>query len=322
MTAHRTPLRLIFAGTPEFSVPTLSALLQSEHQVVAVLTQPDRPKGRGQQTSVSPVKVCAQAASIPVLQPTTLRCTEIQQTLRAFTADIMVVVAYGLIVPPVLLSMPQYGCINIHASLLPRFRGASPITQAILAGDERTGISLMRMDEGCDTGPVYGQVDCAIEDDMTTGSLGERLATLGTPLLMAHLAACSRGIDPVAQPQPSHGVCLAPKLKPSHAQIDWSRPAEEIARQVRAYQPWPTAWSFLHGPRVKVLRAHVVPAADPLASQPGEVIAVSSQGMQVGTGHGILCITEVQWPGGRAMSLRECWHQQRLNLPLSFTTQA
>ena len=318
MTNHRTPLRIIFAGTPDFSVPTLSALLASEHQVVAVLTQPDRPKGRGQQLSVSPVKACAEAAGLSVMQPTTLRTAEVQQRLRALDPDIMVVVAYGLILPPDVLSIPRFGCVNIHASLLPRFRGASPITQAILAGDAHTGISLMHMDEGCDTGPVYSQVRCVLEDDMTTGTLSERLATLGAPLLMAHLTSCSKGINPKAQPQPVRGVCSAPKLKPAHAQIEWTLSAVALARQVRAYQPWPIAWSTLHQQRVRVHRAHPLSEAKPPASQPGEVIAVSAQGMRVATGDGILCITEIQWPGSRVMSLRDCWHQQKLHLPLRF----
>jgi methionyl-tRNA formyltransferase len=317
--SDRQPLRVIFAGTPAFSVPSFEAILASEHHVVALLTQPDRPSGRGQAVRQSLVKTVAAAAGVPVLQPVSLRESGIQNTLRALQADVLVVVAYGLLLPPAVLTMPEYGCVNVHASLLPRFRGAAPIAHAILAGDKATGVSIMLMDEGLDTGPVYEKVCYQIPDEMGVAELTDQLSTLGTSALMTYLSSCARGIQPKVQPQSDRGVSLAPKLTRKQARLDWTLPAERLLRMVRGHLLWPVAWFVLDDEPIKVHHAEVVAVSPAHALQPGEVLSVSTHGIDVVTADGVLRLKRVQWAGGRVMSLADCWHQSRFQLPLYFT---
>lgn len=292
-------MRIIFAGTPDFAVPPLEALAASLHSVVGVYTQPDRPAGRGRQSRPSAVKARAQALNLPVFQPATLRDADVQQQLRELRPDLMVVVAYGLILPQAVLDIPQHGCINIHASLLPRWRGAAPIQRAILAGDQETGITIMRMDAGLDTGPMLMQLGCPIEAEDTAASLHDRLAKLGVEGLLRSLPSLEAGtLRP--QPQGDAGVTYAAKIEKAEAGLDWQRPAVELSRQVRAFNPWPVAFSVLQGKPVRVWQAR--PVASDATAPPGTIISASAAGVDVVTGHGLLRVLSLQWPGGKIMS--------------------
>ncbi len=290
-------LRVAFMGTPDFAVPSLRRLLDMpDVEVVVVLTQPDRPAGRGRAVVESPVKVVADAANIPILQPRSLRKDPASvEHLREFAPDLIVVAAYGLILPPSVLAIPRLGNINVHASLLPRWRGAAPITFAILAGDTTTGVTIMLMDEGMDTGAILTQAEEPIRSADTTGSLSERLSQIGAELLAATLPRWVAG-EIKAQPQPSEGVTVTRLIKKEDGAIGWQRPAVEIERAVRAYQPWPTAYTTWNGAPLKVLRASVVPGR----GEPGEVIPVAG-GVAVVTGDGALRLDEVQPAGKRPM---------------------
>lgn len=292
-------MRVIFAGTPEFAACALRALLAAGHDVPLVLTQPDRPSGRGMVLKPSPVKSVALAAGIEVFQPLTLRDEAAQQRLRDIGADLMVVAAYGLILPVAALEAPRLGCINIHASLLPRWRGAAPIQRALLAGDAQTGISIMQMESGLDTGPVLRceSIDIAVEE--TTGSLHDRLAALGARLIVETLAA----LPLPAQVQPAAGVTYAAKIGKAEAAIDWSLPAATIERAVRAFNPAPGAVFSLGGVAVKVWRAGVVDGgADADASSvPGTVLAADREGIVVACGEGALRLLELQKAGGKRL---------------------
>jgi methionyl-tRNA formyltransferase len=289
-------LRLAFAGTPEFAVPALAALLRSPHEVVAVYTQPDRPAGRGLQPAASPVKRTALAAELPVLQPETLRSAAAQAELAGLDLDVLIVVAYGLILPGPVLAAPRLGCVNIHASLLPRWRGAAPIQRAIEAGDPITGVSIMLMEAGLDTGPVLAVVETAIGARETAGSLHDRLADLGAAALVDTLEAWADGLT---QPraQPPEGMTYATKIAKQEARLDFRRPALELDRKVRAFNPWPVAETRLDGRQLRIWSAH--PAADPAAATPGTVLAISADGVNVATGSGRLILERVQLAGRR-----------------------
>lgn len=297
------PLRLVFAGTPEFAVPALEAVLASGHALCAVYTQPDRPAGRGRQLQASPVKRRALAAGIEVRQPPTLRDADAREALAALRPDLMVVVAYGLILPRAVLAIPRHGCWNIHASLLPRWRGAAPIQRAIMAGDKETGVMVMQMEEGLDTGPVLLAERVEIGPEETAGSLHDRLSHIGASLMVRALSALSRGgLAPT--PQPETGVTYAKKIEKAEARIDWSRPAKELDCIIRGLTPFPGAFFELgegrNATRIKVLRAK------PLAKsgKPGEVLSTLGS-IVVACGQGALEISELQRAGKSPMFARD-----------------
>ena len=292
-------LRIVFAGTPEFAVPSLRAAAE-RHEVVAVYTQPDRPAGRGRDLRPSPVKLEAVRRGIPVLQPDTLRSALSRDALRALQPDLLVVVAYGLILPQAILDIPRYGGWNVHASLLPRWRGAAPIQRAIEAGDRETGVCLMQMAKGLDTGPVLLVQRIAIGDEETGGQLHDRLAALGAQTLSDGLGLLRAGLKPVAHAQPDVGVTYAHKFDKAEARLDWSRPAGELARKVRAFNPWPMAETTLGGERVRVHAAVAIPRDRDAA--PGTVLAANRDGIDVACNDGALRIGLLQRDGGKAVS--------------------
>jgi methionyl-tRNA formyltransferase len=303
-------LSIVFAGTPEFAVPALEALLRSSHRVVAVYTQPDRPAGRGLQLAASAVKQCAVRHELPVEQPATLREAAAVERLQRWSADVMVVAAYGLLLPPSILQTPRLGCINIHASLLPRWRGAAPIQRAIAAGDRISGVTIMQMDAGLDTGPMLLVRPAPIGPRDTGETLHDRLATLGAKALLEALDQIALGTA-TPTPQPAQGVTYAPKIRKEEAVIDWSRPAAAIERQVHAFNPWPVAQTQWNGKQLRVWYAELVDGGSP--SNPGRVLATSAAGIDVGTGRGVVRLTKVQLSGGKAMPAAEFLNAHRLD---------
>ena len=309
-------MHIVFAGTPEFALPALEALI-AHHEVVGVLTQPDRPSGRGRHVTPSPVKTLAAAHSLPVLQPATLKSEAVRAQLAAWNPQALVVVAYGLLLPPEVLRLPHYGCLNIHASLLPRWRGAAPVQRAILAGDAITGVTIMQMDAGLDTGPILLAREHAIGREDTGGSLHDALAALGAGALLAALEGLAAGTI-TAHPQPGTGVTYAAKLAKDEARIDWSRDAISIERQVRAFNPWPVAESELAGQRLRIHSAAAIEGESTSnMSRSGSILAVKDGKILVRCGQGTtLAIREVQQPGGRVLSVSEIAH----NLDLAGAT--
>jgi methionyl-tRNA formyltransferase len=292
-------MNIIFAGTPEFSVPALQALLDSKHAVVAVYTQPDRPSGRGRRTLASPVKQLAITANIPVYQPPDLKTADVLSALRALQPDLMVVVAYGLMLPPSVLRIPRLGCVNLHASLLPRWRGAAPIQRAILAGDIETGVCLMQMEAGLDTGPLLACQRCEIGETETGSQLHDKLAQLGADLLADNLDALEHSaLTP--QPQDVAGTTYAHKLDKSEALIDWSDSAMNIARKVRAFNAWPVAETRYCARQLRIWEAQ--PRTGGAGMSPGTVISAGREGIEVACGDGSLLVQKVQLPGARAVS--------------------
>lgn len=293
------PLNIIFAGTPEFAAVALNALLGSEHRVVAVYTQPDRPAGRGRKLTYGPVKQLAMEHQIPVKQPKSLKGESEQAALRALNADLMVVVAYGLILPQAVLDAPRLGCINIHASLLPRWRGAAPIQRAIMAGDPESGVTIMQMEAGLDTGPMLHILRCPIHNDDTGGALHDRLAGLGAQALLEVLPKLASA-ELTPEIQDDSLANYASKLDKQECQIDWGLPAVQIDRKVRAFNPWPVAQADFQGKVMRIWEAQVVEEA--VEAPPGTVVSSGKDGIDVATGEGLLRVRKLQMPGKRAMA--------------------
>lgn len=303
------PLRLVFAGTPEFAVPCLETCRASGAQVVAVYTQPDRPAGRGRKLAPSPVKQAALATGIAVEQPLTLKSSAAQARLAAYRADLMVVVAYGLILPRAVLAMPAHGCWNVHASVLPRWRGAAPIQHAILAGDTETGVALMQMDAGLDTGAVLLERRTPIAATDTGGSLHDRLALLGAEVLGEGLARLMAGTLPAARAQADTGTTYAHKLDKAQALLDFSRPAIELERQVRAFDPWPVATALVQGESLRIWAARALPVDTDAA--PGTLLHASRDGIDLACARGVLRITAVQRAGGKRVTAADYVNARR-----------
>jgi len=299
--------RIVFMGTPEFAVPALDALADA-HQVVGVITQPDRPAGRGRRLAPSPVKQVALERGLSLSQPHSLRTPEAVAQLSAWKPDVIVVAAFGQILPQDVLGLPPHGCLNVHGSLLPHWRGAAPVAAAILAGDEVTGVTIMQMDAGLDTGPVLAQREETILPDDTQATLEERLAYLGAELLVETLSAYLAG-NLLPRPQPEEGATYAGQLRKEDGLLDWSRPAVELDRQVRAFTPWPGAFTTWRGQRLKVLR--VVPLPEWHGDAPPGTVIVLADGVVVATGEGALRLEEVQLAGKRPMDIAPFLRGQR-----------
>lgn len=293
-------MKLIFAGTPDFAATALQALIDAGHDIALVLTQPDRPAGRGMKLVASPVKQLAERHGIAVYQPERLRTPEQQAPVAAIEADAMVVAAYGIILPQVVLDLPRLGCLNIHGSLLPRWRGAAPIQRAIEAGDAQTGITIMQMDAGLDTGAMLSLHPVAITGDDTTRSLHDKLATAGAAAIVAALADLP-ALQAGATPQPAEGVTYAEKIRKEEAAIDWTQPAALIARRLRAFDPFPAGAASLRGETIKCWAG----VAEAGSGEAGTVLAADADGVRVATGEGVLRLTELQRPGGKRLPARE-----------------
>jgi methionyl-tRNA formyltransferase len=295
-------MKVIFAGTPDFAVPCLQMLLRSTYQICAVYTQPDRPAGRGRKLKPSPVKEQALAAGLPVYQPENLKSEQEQQRLAAFAADLMIVVAYGLILPQAVLDIPKLGCINVHASLLPRWRGAAPIQRAIIAGDEKTGITIMQMVSKLDAGDMLHQEIYSIQPTDTASILHDKLAELGATGLSKVLSLYESGTVK-AEKQDDALVTYAKKLEKSEALLDWTQPAIVLARKVRGLNAWPVAQTIYQGKALRIWQAEALPHK--VAADPGRVLANDKKHLDVATGDGVLRLHEVQLPGGKRIQARE-----------------
>ncbi len=290
-------MRAIFAGTPEFAAKALAALIAAGHEIPLVLTQPDRPAGRGMKLVMSPVKQLALAHGLPVRQPVTLKDRAVQAELDAIGADVMVVVAYGLILPAAVLDIPRFGCLNIHGSLLPRWRGAAPIQRALLAGDAETGITIIQMDAGLDTGAMLLRVPLPIANDDTAQTLHDKLADLGAQTIVRALRGLEQGTL-VPEPQDDAKATYAAKLSKAEARLDWNRSADELGRAVRAYNPFPVAQAVLGGETWRIWAADAVGAGGGI---PGEIVAADKEGILVACGQGTLRLTEIQKAGGKRL---------------------
>ena len=302
-----TSARIVFAGTPDFAVPCLQALLNSHHQVVAVYTQADRPAGRGMQMLASPVKQAALAANIPIEQPQSLRDQASQQQLSTYQPDVMVVVGYGMLLPQAVLNIPNYGCVNVHTSLLPRWRGAAPVQYSIMHGDEESGVTIMLMDEGMDTGPVLAQYVVPIASDATSGELYDSLFALGAKHLSASIDNLLQGHVAIAQ---DDGLATyAKKIRKADACLNWSESAIDLERKIRAYQPWPVAYSYLAGTSIRFFSANV--GAQQTSAAPGTIVQVDDDGIGVATADGMLVLTECQLAGKKRLAVAEILKAKR-----------
>ncbi|OQX38727.1 MAG: methionyl-tRNA formyltransferase [Oceanospirillales bacterium LUC14_002_19_P2] len=296
------PLRIVFAGTPEFASLHLQAVIDSPHEVIAVYSQPDRPAGRGRKLTPSPVKQLALEHNIPVYQPKTLKTEEARQELAALKPDLMVVVAYGLLLPQAVLDIPKYGCINVHGSILPRWRGAAPIQRSIAAGDKESGVTIMQMDAGLDTGDMLLKACCPIHADDSSQNLHDRLAEIGAPCLQQALDQIAAGtLTP--EKQDDELANYAHKMSKEEGGIDWSKPAQELDCLIRAFNPWPVAWTKQEGERIRVWQATAIEA--PSDKAPGTIVSADKQGIVVSCGTGCLVLKQLQLPGSRAMSVQD-----------------
>jgi methionyl-tRNA formyltransferase len=306
-----TSLRIAFAGTPQFALPALRALLASQHSVVGVLTQPDRPAGRGRGMRASPVKLLALEARVPLAQPASLKTAQSCVDLTAWAPDLLVVVAYGLILPPSVLAMPRLGCVNIHGSLLPRWRGAAPIQRAILAGDAETGVTIMQLDAGLDTGPTLLKRVRPIGTQDTAGDLHDALSELGAAALMDAVDGLAReGLK--SRAQPADGATYAPKIDKAEARLDWTSTAMQLDRQIRAFNPWPVAETRFAGEPLRMLRSRVADSAGNSAA-PGTLLGLADDGLRVACGEGVLAVRELQRAGKRPVSARDFANAVRLD---------
>lgn len=303
-------MRIVFMGTPEFAVPSLEALLKSEDEVVGVVTQPDRPKGRGHELAPPPVKIIAQQAGIPVLQPLKIRTLDFLDALAAWKPDLIAVTAFGRILHAPILNLPPMGCVNVHGSLLPKYRGAAPVQWAVINGETETGITTMLMDEGMDTGAMLLQESIPISPDDTAGTLAPRLASIGGRLLVETISRLKAGaIAPIAQDH-AHAT-LAPLLKKEDGAIDWTAEARSIANRIRGLSPWPGAYTFYGQERWNIWRA--VAAQEPAEGQPGTLLAVTKQSLTVATGSGTLDLLEIQAANSKRMSVAQFLAGHRLS---------
>jgi len=306
-----TSLKIGFAGTPQFALPALRALLASRHRVVGVLTQPDRPAGRGRELRASPVKLLAQEARLPLAQPSTLKTAEGRAALAEWRPELLVVVAYGLILPPVVLELPRLGCLNIHGSLLPRWRGAAPIQRAILAGDTETGVSIMQLEAGLDTGPVLLERRHPIGIQDTAGDIHDALSELGAAALLEAIdGLVAQKLLP--RPQPVQGVTYAAKIDKAEAPIDWTASATELDRKIRAFNPWPVAETMFAGETLRILRARIADEHGEHAT-PGTLLGLADDGLRVACGQGVLAVRELQRAGKRPVSARDFANALRLD---------
>lgn len=316
---HPSALRIVFAGTPAFAAVALQALLDSPHQILAVYTQPDRPAGRGQQLTASPVKTLARSANVPVMQPATLKDPAVQAEFAALKPDVLVVAAYGLIIPDAILKMPSHGGINIHPSLLPRWRGAAPIQRTLFAGDRQTGVTIMQMDAGLDTGPIMLQTHYDISPSETTATLHDVLALQGAKALIEVLNA--EAVSPLPRlAQDNTAATYADKISKAEAQLNWQLSAETLNHHIRAFNPWPVAFTHCHGETVRVWQA--MPLSEKTTLAPGTLLHASAEGIDVAAGEGsVLRLLSLQWPGGKALSVRDFYHtkQQQFTQGLLFT---
>lgn len=310
-------MNIIFAGTPAFAIPSLNALAASPHQLKAIYTQPDRPAGRGRKLQASAVKEWAQTHNLPVFQPVNFKQPEHINELAALKPDLMVVIAYGLILPQAVLDLPRYGCINVHASLLPRWRGASPIQHAVLEGDEMSGVTIMQMNAGMDTGDMLAHLSCQINHD-TAGQLHDRLASLAAPPLLETINAIAAG-QIKAQPQDNHLATYAPKINKEDAKINWHSPAATIDRQIRAFNPWPIAYTHANNNIMRVYQAE--PLVHPHTKTPGTILAIDKNGILVATKDQAILIKQIQFPGGKSLPVSEWLHAHRDQLHVGLVLQ-
>ncbi|PPI87887.1 methionyl-tRNA formyltransferase [Candidatus Pantoea edessiphila] len=297
-------MKIIFAGTSKFAVSYLNYIIKSDHQVIAIFTQPDRPAGRGQKLTASPVKIFAQNKNIPFFQPDSLNSKQYEEIIANLNADIMIVVAYGLIIPVNILNIPYLGCINVHASLLPRWRGAAPIQRAILAGDKKTGITLIQMNEGLDTGNILYQIECDISSQDTSLTLSDKLSQLGLKGLISTLFKLSNNIN-CSIKQDKKLVTYAKKINKKEAKLNWMLSAETLDRCVRAYNPWPISFFYIKNKLIKVWKVNVLNDMSIRYTNPGEIINITHKGIQVNTSIGILNLICIQFEGKKPMLIKD-----------------
>ena len=303
-------LKIVFAGTPEFASAHLQAILDSHHDVVAVYTQPDRPAGRGRKLTPSPVKELASQHDIPVYQPKSLKDEAAQQELAELNADLMIVVAYGLILPQAVLDTPEYGCINVHGSLLPRWRGAAPIQRAIAAGDKQSGVTIMQMDAGLDTGDMLIKASCPILENDTSSDLHDRLIEVGQPALIEAVNAIADD-SLSAEKQNDDDACYAHKMSKEEAHLDWASPAEDLCCKVRAFNPWPVATTTFEDLTLRIWEASLLAEAPESGTKPGVILKADKEGLDIACQRGILRVTKLQLPGSKAMSVSDLLNSKK-----------
>lgn len=311
-------MKVIFMGTPDFAVGTLEAITEAGHEVTCVVTQPDKPRGRGRSLQYPPVKECALAHGIPVLQPVKIREKQSMEELFRYEADMIVVVAFGQILPKEILEYPKYGCINVHASLLPRYRGAAPIQWVIIDGEEKTGVTIMKMDEGLDTGDMIANATIAIDADETGGSLHDKLAAAGAVLCVETMRQIEDGTAHYEK-QKDEDSCYATMLTKQLGNIDWNWPAERIERLIRGLNPWPSAFSYIHGKTMKIWKAHVEPDTKDAAC--GSVVRCEGDVLAIQTGEGYLCVDELQPEGKKRMKTADFLRGYRITEGECFTAE-